>query len=144
MAKTTTVRMGSKTYVVHELPRNKNRAWLQNVLSPLEGAKSTFGEIWGADTAQVDRQQVAERVFAVGKQLIGMISTDHMLELMYAYSPELTAAREAIESDDELYDSEVVDAFVQVLALATPFGQTLTKVRGLIARGVAAISTSAN
>lgn len=141
MPRKTQITLGSTTYTVQELHRKKNRRWLQSLTAPLADAQDTFSSLWGADTSQIDGQEVAERVFAVGKQILGMMSTDRMLEAMYEYSPALADAREAIEDDEELYDSDVVDAFVKVLSLATPFGSVVTQVRGLISSGAKALQT---
>ena len=142
MARTVTVTLGATTYAVKELPRKLNRRWLQSLVEPLDGMREAVADIWQRDAEQMDGNEVWDRLSSAGKRLLGLISTDRMLEMMYDYSPELAEDREAIEDDDELYDSEIVDAFVQVVTLATPFGNVVTQVRSLISSGARAIRTS--
>ena len=58
--------------------------------------------------------------------LIG--SMDLLLDLLFAYSPELAEDRERIE--EEAYDEEALAAFTEVLKLAYPFGELLAMVNG--------------
>ena len=50
---------------------------------------------------------------------------DEALDLVVSYSPSLTADRDYILS--EVYDSQIVDALVEVLTLAYPFGGLITQ-----------------
>lgn len=50
---------------------------------------------------------------------------DEALELVVSYSPSLTADRDYILS--EVYDSQIVDALVEVLQLAYPFGSLINQ-----------------
>lgn len=50
---------------------------------------------------------------------------DQALELVISYSPSLTADRDYILS--EVYDSQIVDALVEVLQLAYPFGSLVSQ-----------------
>jgi len=142
MARTVTITLGATAYTIHELPRKRNRRWLQALVEPLDGMRDVIADIWQRDTDEVDGREAWDQIAGAGKRLLGLISTDRMLALMCEYSPELAENREAIEDDDELYDSEIVDAFVQVVTLATPFGNVVTQMRSLIASGAKALKTS--
>lgn len=50
---------------------------------------------------------------------------DEALELVVSYSPSLTADRDYILT--EVYDSQIVDALVEVLQLAYPFGSLINQ-----------------
>ena len=50
---------------------------------------------------------------------------DQALDLVVSYSPSLTADRDYILS--EVYDSQIVDALVEVLQLAYPFGSLVSQ-----------------
>ena len=54
------------------------------------------------------------------------------------------APKPDIEESDELYDSEIVDAFLGVLALATPFGGLWKQATSLLSRGANALQTGTN
>lgn len=55
-------------------------------------------------------------------------SVDILLDLLFEYSPELTADREHIE--ENAYDEEALAVFSEVLKLVYPFGQLLGLVTG--------------
>jgi hypothetical protein len=53
--------------------------------------------------------------------------------LLYEYSPALCADKERIEA--ESYDSEIVQAFMEVLKLAFPFGSAVGKLTAAMTVG---------
>ena len=120
MPRTCTVMLGVGEFVVEELPRKHNRAWLHMISEP---AKRLVDQIENLGDLELKSWSDLR---TVGGQLIGdltaIIDTDRMLDLLGEYSPKIAEARAQIEDDDTLYDSQVVQAFVAVLGMASPFG----------------------
>ena len=142
MPRTTTIKLGAKSYRITELPRNKNKAWLKS----LKGlADNLMGQVQGISGEEItDWDSLKGKASGIIGSVVELVSTDTMLERMYDYSPELRAEAQEIEESDELYDSEIVDAFVGVLALATPFGGLWKQATSLLSRGANALQTGTN
>jgi hypothetical protein len=66
-------------------------------------------------------QSLANVVRSVSGLLLTSIDT--VKDLLASYAPSLPL--------EDAYDSEIMDAFTEVLGLAYPFGSLLKKVRGL-------------
>lgn len=124
MPKSATVTLGGQSYEIRALPIRQSKAWrakLEGPFSELSNALEGAGSIElssGGDIARLVR--------TLSGTLIGSIDT--LLDLLFAYSPELAADRDRIE--DNAYDEEALDAFTEVLKLAYPFGQLLALVNG--------------
>ena len=124
MPKETTVELGGQSYTLRALPIGRARVWraqLEGPFSELSRVLESAGEIEltsGGDIAQLVR--------TFSGTLIG--SMDLLLDLLFAYSPELAEDRERIE--EEAYDEEALAAFTEVLKLAYPFGELLAMVNG--------------
>ena len=142
MPRTTTVKLGAKSYRVTELPRNQNRAWLAGLKSLTDNLMTQVQGISGEEITDWD--SLKGKASGIVNSVVGLVSTDTMLERMYDYSPALRAEKQAIEESDELYDSEIVDALLGVLALATPFGGLWKQATSLLSRGANALQTGTN
>jgi len=132
MPRSCTIELGEREYTVAELPRKHNRAWLHMISEPakrLGEQLSTLGDLdikeW-ADLREFGSQMIAD--------LMALVDTDSMLDLLCQYSPEVSTDRDLIEDDDALYDSQIAQAFVGVLSMASPFG-TITQLFQKIAAG---------
>lgn len=133
--KTATITLGGKTYTVQELPLRKNAAWRQKV-------GGLVGEVAGlVEATQIDLASTADLVRVVN-QVRGVLmnAPDKLTALLFDYSPVLAADRERIEA--EVYESELLAAFVEVLKLAFPFGEILSWASGLAPRANAPTSTN--
>ncbi len=122
--KSATVVLGGQGYEVKALPIKQSKAWR----SQLEGP---FGALAGAleGAGQIDLGNgldIGRLVRTLSGTLIGSI--DLLMELLFAYSPELAADRKRIE--EEAYDEEALIALTEVLKLAYPFGVVLGMVNG--------------
>lgn len=141
MPRTCTIVLGESQYTVTELPRKHNRAWLHMISEP---AKRLVDQIEGLGDLELkswpDLKSAGERLIG---DLTALIDTDRMLDLLGEYSPEIAEARELIEDDETLYDSQVVQAFVSVLGLASPFGM-VTQLFQKLATGASSNQTSKN
>lgn len=115
--RTITVVLGGKEYTVRELPVRKNAAWRAKLREP-------FGELAKqVETAANLELNDGAGLAGVVKMATGLVidSVDIVTDLFFAYAPELAAKRAEIE--DELYESEIQEAFAGVLGLAFPFAQ---------------------
>tara|TARA_R110000868_G_scaffold27521_3_gene104318 strand:- start:541 stop:888 length:348 start_codon:yes stop_codon:yes gene_type:complete len=102
----------------------KAREWRQALEQPF-GALVAVLE--NADSIELTNlSSVAGVVQAFAGTLVG--SVDILLDLLFAYAPELAKDRERIEN--EAYDEEALAALVEVLKLAYPFGTVLGLVTG--------------
>ena len=121
MPKQATVTLDGDEYVITELRSRPNADWR----ALLEGP---FGELVGAiqRLPQMELNSPEDLATVVqGVQSLLLGSIDQVRELVVAYAPDLG------EVVEEAYDSEILDAFAEVLGLAFPFGGLIQKVRGL-------------
>lgn len=116
-----TITLASQALEIAELPARKNQAWrdefdmrMQPVLHLIEQAGQGM-EINNSE----DLLRLVHQLWPV------VISSPALLaELVQAYAPNQVTA----EVLDQVYDSEVIDAFIVIVGLAFPFGAL---VRGL-------------
>ena len=133
--RTITVSLGGQTYEIQPLPIRKSRAWrekLQGPFTQLVDVLASASKIELTDGAQLGRL-----ISIVQSTLLG--SVDLVLDLLFDYSPALQADRERIE--EYATDDEALDAFLEVLKLAYPFGGFLEKMRGSLSPGSASPRT---
>jgi hypothetical protein len=138
MPRTVTVTIAGRDYEVQELRSRANEAWRKRLQEP-------FG-------ALVRRLEGAgETDITSPRELVGLVqdtagvllqSPETLRELLFAYAPALEQDRERIL--EEAYDSELLDALVQVLKLAFPFGGIVDKVSGLARLGQTPARTMPN
>lgn len=114
--RTIEITLGGKTHTIRELPTQKNAAWRARLRQPFGELANLLQHAMGVDLK--DGPGLAGVVTTVSDLI--MTSPDLLVDLVFAYSPELAAQRATIEAD--LYDSEVGEAFLAVLGLAFPFG----------------------
>ena len=132
-----TVEIAETTYVIREAKRKANAKWRQRF-------QVQFTEIADLIEGLPDTDLTPQAIGNLVRQITAKVggSVDEMAELVFAYSPELKANREAIE--DDAYDSEIMAAFTAVLKLAYPFGSLVEMVSGLSNLGQEAKATSPN
>jgi len=123
------VELGGVAYTIHELPSRKSTAWRKKLEKPFSGLVSLLEN--GPDTDIDNLQDLATLIRSVSGLLIG--SMDTIVDLLFEYSPPLKKSRKKIEN--EIYDSEIIEAFVKVLGLAFPFGGLVSTVRNLMSLG---------
>lgn len=120
------VTLGGETYTIVPLPIKQSHAWRDRLAVPfnqltlaLEGAADIEIKLSSAD-------DIVALVRSLAGTLIGSIDT--VLDLLFAYSPVLAEDRERIEN--EAYDTEAIDAFIEVVKLAYPLGRLVSGIRG--------------
>lgn len=125
MPKTTKVTLGGTEYTIEELKAKANAAWRKRLGEQLQGvAELMDSDISDADTLRALAGLVMNRI---------MPAVDTMRDMLLDYCPAIRADRKRIE--EEAYDSEIMDAFVKVLALAYPFGSAIQRISSLSGRG---------
>ena len=133
--KSETISLGGKHYEINELPRRANAQWRQQFQVLIASVTNLV------EASQVDISNSADLVAVVGQvRDVLMQAPDQLIELLFAYSPALAADRERIEA--EVYESEILSVFVEVLKLAFPFGEILSWASGLASAASATTSTS--
>ncbi len=123
MSKTITVELGGQPYTIQALPMKASRQWRESLGQPFAQLVDSLTQ---ASTMQVDDLGNIGALVEVIKT-VALGSVDLCVDALFAYSPELAADRERIEA--EAYDEEAINAFVEVLKLAYPFGAVLTMVQ---------------
>jgi hypothetical protein len=133
--KSETISLGGKHYEINELPRRANAQWRQQFQVLIASVTNLV------EASQVDITNTTDLVAVVGQvRDVLMQAPDQLIELLFAYSPALAADRERIEA--EVYESEILSVFVEVLKLAFPFGEILSWASGLASAASATTSTS--
>jgi hypothetical protein len=126
--RTIEVVLGGQTFTVRELPVRKNAGWRKQLAEPFA---ELVQRLAAAPEAKIDdAKSLADLVQSLSGVLIGSIDT--LVDLLLAYSPELTHVREFVE--ENAYDSEIMEAFTGVLGLAFPFGTWKDKLGQLMAQ----------
>lgn len=119
--KTAKITIDGHELVIKELRHRKNSVWRKKLTGPLQKVTTMLAK--GADT-ELDMTNIPgliETLKSIGLTVLN--STDIICELLIEYAPEHQHVFE------EAYDSELLEAFVEVLKLAYPFGQALTYLR---------------
>jgi len=124
MPKTITVTLGGQSYSIEALPIAQSKAWRAQLAGPFGQLAATLAHAGEIDLTSGG--DLADLIRVVSDTLIGSI--DLLQELLFAYAPTLRADRGRIEA--ESYDDEAMNALIEVLKLAYPFGAVLTLVSG--------------
>lgn len=127
-----TVTLANETYEIQELPTRLNEVWredLEERLAPLVEAVKELAAAGDLDPAKaLESSDEIERVIR-----IVLSSPVEIRDMVLAYSPELEGKRDHLL--DNGFDSEFVEAFMQILGLAYPFGGLLTSLSNLSEAG---------
>lgn len=119
------VTLAGKPYTIKELPRKRNAAWRERFQSEFVEVATALSDAAGTDITSATN--IAEMV----RMLMGRINdaVERLLPLLAEYAPELAADIEKAQED--IFESEVIDAFLEVLALAYPFGRAVQTLRSI-------------
>lgn len=123
--RTETVTLAGTEYEIRELPLQRNAEWRQLVAEKYQELAELLGETQREDLA------LSGNVIALlrrGGDLVFQ-SPETLVELVYAYAPELKTA------DDDVYESELMEAFAACLRLAFPFGRVTRLIGSLVMTG---------
>ena len=130
MPKTVTVILGGQSYHIDALPIARSKAWRAQLAGPFGQLAATLEHAGEIDLTSGG--DLAHLIQVVSDTLLGSI--DLLQELLFAYAPALAADRARIEA--ESYDEEAMNALIEVLKLAYPFGAVLTLVSGATKRPI--------
>ena len=123
--RTCTVELGGRAYEVKALPFRKNQAWRRSLSERFESVVRVLEG--GPDVEVTDLRGIGRLVREVRD--LAVTSTDLMLDLVCQYAPEIAQDVERIE--EEAYDEEIAQAFLEVCKIAFPFGKVMEMARGL-------------
>ena len=134
MATTVTVKLGGKDYPLVPASIKRSKAWRKHFQEKFDMLADTFKQVANREVTDIAS---ITRLFDVIRD-VGLNSTDHIVDLLFEYAPNLQNDRPIIE--EHATDEEAVAAFMEVLKLAYPFGGLVTLVRS----GLAVAQTSKN
>lgn len=123
--RTVTITLGGVAYTINQLPMRAEAEWRKQLQARLEPLLPLMNGYQGlsfdgpADFAAFLRTLAPALLNA----------PDTMLEMLYAYAPELARQAETIETGS--YSEEVMEAFFAVLPLAYPFGAALERLSAI-------------
>jgi hypothetical protein len=137
--RTQTVILSGREFVIRELPLKKNAEWRMSLSREFMAVAGVLSE---AEQLEVKREDAAA-VFGLLRRAgeMAVESPGVIIDLVFAYAPELRSV-----DRDEVYESELMDAFGACLRLAFPFGRALDLLRQLAIDGseTAGTATSQN
>jgi hypothetical protein len=113
--KTAKLTLGGVEYEIQERRARDNAAWRKKLLGPFGDIAKTLD---GLSSQQLTMDGIGAVINTFQDTIVG--SVDLITGLVIDYSPVLQAEKKAILA--EAYDSEIVEAFGEVLKLAYPFG----------------------
>lgn len=117
MPRMVVVELGEREFTIRQRSIRESKAWRESLAGPFQ---ELVGVLEGAGDLELSRLgDLAGLVRLVAGRVIGAVEL--VLDLLFEYSPELASEREWIEAN--AYDDEALDAFVEVLKLAYPFGR---------------------
>jgi hypothetical protein len=113
--KTAKITLGGVEYEIQERRARDNAQWRKKLLGPFGDIAKTLN---GLSSQQLTADSISGIIATFQDVLMG--SVDIITDLVLDYSPTLQAEKKHILT--ESYDSEIVEAFGEVLKLAYPFG----------------------
>jgi hypothetical protein len=113
--KTAKLTLGGVEYEIQERRARDNAAWRKKLLGPFGDIAKTLD---GLTSQELSGDSISKVIVTFQDVIVGSI--DLVTELVIEYSPTLQASKKQIML--EAYDSEIVEAFGEVLKLAYPFG----------------------
>ena len=128
MPRTANVTLAGKEYVIGELSSRLNAEWRANLAGPFADLAAL---LTGWQDIEINIGGVGALIQRIQTLFLG--SADLLVGLLFDYSVELAADRERIQ--DASYDSEIMQAFLEVLTLAYPFGSLMQKLAPLLGSG---------
>lgn len=117
--KTAKITLGGVEYEIQERRARDNAAWRKKLLGPFSDIAKTLN---GLSAKQLTADSIGEVISTFQDVVMG--SVDLITDLVLDYSPDLHADKKQLLLDG--YDSEIVEAFGEVLKLAYPFGPLVT------------------
>ena len=142
MANRATVVLGEKEFQIRELPTKPAEAWrkrlgdeLQPIMNVLQQIPAMLkdGKVGGLAEMEISEQLLQAILEPVKVLAIDSLSTAR--ELVITYSPVLEAERAWLEAN--ACDSEFVEALVECIKLAFPFGSLMPVVQRAVKLGQA-------
>lgn len=134
--KSTKVKIAGREYTIESLKFKAERAWRKKYDQPISELIGAISSV--SDASKKEFKDAGELMREIGAVLFaqagGLIkalleSPDTLLDAICEYAPALAADRAFIE--ENAYQDEITQAFVEVLQIAYPFGSLLGIVKTL-------------
>jgi len=119
LPKQITITLDGQEYTITEKRSRENAEWRRELGGPFAQLVDLLEA--GPQMDITSAGDLANLVRSVSGLLLNSIDTIKVL--LTSYAPQLPL--------DDAYDSEIMDAFTEVLGLAYPFGSLVAKIRGL-------------
>ena len=113
--KTAKLTLGGVEYEIQERRARDNAAWRKKLLGPFGDIAKTLN---GLSSQELSGESISRVITTFQDMVVG--SVDIVTDLVIDYSPVLQTEKKTILTT--AYDSEIVEAFGEVLKLAYPFG----------------------
>ncbi len=125
------VELAGQKYIIEELPSRQNQAWRKIVE---EHFSDLVNVLTNAPQMEIDSKEGMIQIGGLVKVLTAKVigAVDIMRDLLFDYSPALQADREHLEENG--FDSEFVQVFMEVLKLGFPFGSMMDLAGAAIAK----------
>lgn len=142
MPKQVNVQLGGRSYVVAEKYAGVNAVWRKHLresaifqtLQSIDGVVEMVAKAFEESRSSFDMGQITALAHIVPAAILNLsMSMDDINALVFDYVPEMKADHEWIM--DNVYDHELVAAFVEVLKLNFPITGVWEMVRGFRAPG---------
>lgn len=111
------VSLAGREYEIGPLPFKQSKEWRASLGKPITDLVEILAR---ADTLELNNAADLVKVVQLA-QVYLLDSPDLIWEALCAYSPAIAADREALE--EAAFDFEIMDALIEVLKLAYPFGR---------------------
>jgi len=115
------VTLGGRDYEIEPLRYKKSQAWRRQLSEKIDGIANVFSTVI---ELEIDSAEDIALIVTEAKSVL-LDSMEDVFDLLMEYSPDLKKDREFIE--EQAYDQEIVDAFIEVVKLAFPFIEPLRK-----------------
>lgn len=145
MAKQATVTLGEREFLIHELPTKPAELWRKRLGEELQPVMTLIQQIPALikDADSLADIKVSGELLEIITEPVKSLAFESLpavRELVITYSRTLEAEREWLEAN--AYDSEFVEALVECLKLAYPFGSLAPAVGKMLALGPQKPATS--
>lgn len=117
---TAQIKLNGQTYTIKELPSRKNQEWRKKLEQPFQELTDILANAPGVELDVANMPKLADMLKVLVHRVAGSI--DLMGELLFNYCQGINddLKKDILENG---YDSELIEAFAEVLKLAYPFGR---------------------
>jgi len=125
------VTFSTKTFKIVPLPIKRSREWRESFTEQIDGILGLVDNLQGISLGDIGSSSSFESLMPLMNSIKDYLqnSTDILLELIYDFAPTIKKEKDWIEN--HATDPEVFTVFLEVLKMAYPFGQVLSRLTTL-------------